>query len=152
MQRKNNFLKTSRKRDAFAMIMAMGVVVILGTIMALSLSLNTLTTKYTNDLYLYEQSAILAKSASEYALLQIAQNNTNANPCNETNINFTQDSFYDINITLKYVYTMSCSDSYTTITTPEQNGSVLIDIAVSVTDESITTKPIRYFRRTIQKL
>ena len=35
------------------------------------------------------------------------------------------------------------------ITTPEQNGSVLMDI--TVTSEA-GSEPIRYFRRTIQKL
>ena len=153
MQRQNSILKSSR--NAIAMIMAIAVIVIIGTIMALSLALTSQATKRTTDLYLYEQAVLLSKSAAEYALLKIAQDNNSTNPCNVTNINFTQDTFYDINITIKYAYTMLCAtaaDSFAVVQTEEQNGSALIDVAVSVTDTSVTTEPIRYFRRSIQKL
>jgi len=156
MQRKNSILRHNHK-NGMALIMAIAVIVIIATIMALSMSLTTQTTKRTNDLYLYEESTLLAKSAAEYALLRIAQDNNATNPCNFTSANFTQDSIYDINLTVRYVYTnfpatCAASAQYTTVTTPEQNGSVLIDVAVSVTDPTVTTEPIRYFRRTLQKL
>ncbi|MDF1883218.1 hypothetical protein JHD49_04630 [Sulfurimonas sp. SAG-AH-194-C21] len=152
MQRKNNILKSSR--NAIAMIMAIMVIVTIATIMALSLALTTQSTKRTNDLYLYEQASFLSKSATEYALLKIAQDGA----CTHTNdLNFVQDSIYDINITLQYVYVTNgnpctVAQTYTEIRTPEQNGSILIDVAVSVNDITVSTEPIRYFRRTIQKL
>ena len=148
MQRKNNILNSSR--NAMAMIMAIMVIVIIGTIMALSLSLTSQTGKQTTNLYLYEQSVLLSKSATEYALLKIAQDG----PCSHQNdLNFKQDSVYDINISIGYIYTAGvCTTQYATVITPEQNGSALIDVAVSVTDKSVTSEPIRYFRRTIQKL
>lgn len=150
MQRKNYLLKKS----AFAMIMAISVIVIISTIMALSLAMTAETTKRTTDLYLYEQAVLLSKSAAEYALLRVSQDG----PCSHTNdLNFRHDGIYDINIALKYIYTQpspcaNANDKYFDISTPEQNGSVLMDITVSVTDENITTEPIRYFRRSIQKL
>ncbi|MDQ7067246.1 MAG: hypothetical protein Q9M40_04220 [Sulfurimonas sp.] len=153
MQRKNSILNRNHK-SAIALIMAMTVIVIIATIMALALALTSQTTKRTNDLYLYEQASLLAKSATEYALLSIAQDGA----CTHTNdLNFVQDTIYDINISLLYVYettTNPCTvaQTYTEVTTPEQNGSILIDVAVSVTDTSVATEPIRYFRRTIQKL
>ena len=154
MQRKNNFLKTSatKNRSGMAMIMAIAVIVVLATIMALSLSLTSQTTKRTTDIYLYEQSVLYSKSAAELALLDIAENG-----CQNTfNTNFPDPitgvpSVYDANITMEYVYTSTvgaCTD-YFNITTPEQNGSVLMDITIT-TDAG--TEPIRYFRRTIQKL
>jgi len=148
MQRKNNILKSSR--NGIAMIMAIAVMVIVATIMALSLSLTSQTSKRTVDLYLYEQSVLLSKSATEYALLRIAQDG----PCSHANdLNFIQDTFYDINISIEYIYTAGvCASQYATVVTPEQNGSVLIDVTVSVTDDTVTSEPIRYFRRTIQKL
>jgi len=159
MQRKNNILKSAR--SGMAMIMAITVIVIMATIMALSLALTTQTTKKTVDLYIYEQAILLSKSATEYALLEIAQDG----PCSNINtLNFTPDldgdgnpDYYDINITMKYIYEVgsnpcNAAKTYTTVTTPEQNGSVLIDVTVSVDDDSITSEPIRYFRRTIQKL
>ncbi|MFA6193161.1 MAG: hypothetical protein WC665_12520 [Sulfurimonas sp.] len=149
MQRKNYLLRKS----AFAMIMAIAVIVIISTIMALSLAMTAETTKRTTDLYLYEQAVLLSKSAAEYALLRISQDGA----CSHNNLNFRQDGIYNIDITMKYIYTApspcaDINDKYFDIATPEQNGSVLMDITVSVTDENITSEPIRYFRRSIQKL
>lgn len=141
--------KTSR--NAIAMIMAISVIVIVATILTLSLMLTTQTTKKTTDIYLYERAVLLSKSATEYALLRISQDG----PCNHTNdLNFPQENLlYDINITLKYIYTTpspcTTAQTYTTVTTPEQNGSVLMDVTVTTNAGS---EPIRYFRRTLQKL
>jgi type II secretory pathway pseudopilin PulG len=162
MQRKNGTLKmsyTNKKthKNAIAMIMAIVVIVIISTIMALSLSLTTQTVKKTKDLYLYEQVVLLSKSATEYALLRIAQDNNITHPCNYTGDNFKQNTFYDINISVKYIYTAfpaTCNapQRYATVTTAEQSGSILIDVSVSINDESISSEQIRYSRRTIQKL
>ncbi|MEN8303592.1 MAG: hypothetical protein ABFQ64_05945 [Campylobacterota bacterium] len=158
MQRKNNILKSSR--SGMAMIMAITVIVVMATIMALSLALTTQTTKRTADLYLLEQSVLLSKSATEYALLKIAQDGA----CSNINtLNFTPDldgdgnpDYFDISITMQYIYTnpspCTAAQTYATVTTPEQNGSVLMDVTVSVTDTTVVSEPIRYFRRTIQKL
>jgi len=153
MQRKNNILNSRHnKRSGFAMIMAVTVIVIVATIMALSLSLTTQTTKKTTDLYLYEQAVLLSKSATEYALLRIAQDGQ----CTHTSdlVNFTDPSgLYDIDITLQYIYTAPSpcliAETYTTVVTEEQNGSVIMDVRVST---AVGTEPITYFRRTIQKL
>jgi len=156
MQRKNNILKSSR--SGMAMIMAITVIVIIATIMSLSIALTTQTTKKTTNLYLYEQAVLLSHSATEYALLKIAQ----SAPCKYTGGTFTQDSIYDINISLKYIYTnpspCTTAQTYTTVqntgsgNSNDQNGSVLMDVTVSVTDPTVVTEPVRYFRRTIQKL
>ncbi|MFT5836304.1 MAG: type II secretory pathway pseudopilin PulG [Sulfurimonas sp.] len=156
MQRKNYFLKTSHKksfRSAMAMIMAIVVLVVITTIMALSLSLSTQTTKRTTDLYLYEQSVLLSQSAAEYAMLKISQQN----PCSLSNLDFRYNETYDVNITMSYVYfngsncdIFSTSD-YTAITYPNSDGSVLMDITITANPDG-TTEPIRYFRRSIQKL
>ncbi len=159
MQRKNYILRASNSkklRKGFAMIMAIGFLIIMSSILALTLSLTTKTTKNTTDLYLYEQAVLLSKSAAEYALLRIAQ----ANPCTIDNLNFTQDSIYDINIDIRYIYSnpSPCTNlgeptrDYFQISTPELNGSVLMDITVTVDDANVTSEKINYFRRSIQKL
>ncbi len=149
MQRKNYILKNNPlMKNGIAMIMAIAVIVILSTIMALSLSMTTQTTKKTTDIYLYEQVVLYSKSSAELALLDIAKNGC------KNNFTVTLDNIYDVNITMKYIFTNSVvgCDEYFTISTPEQNGSVLMDITVSVTNEDIVSEPIRYFRRIIQKL
>ena len=160
MQRKNNLLKKS----GMALIMAIAVIVILSTIMALSLSLSVETTKRTTDLYIYEQSILYSKSAAELALLEIANNGCIENF--NTNFNGT---YYDANVTLRYVYTHDANtinsntcnnyfqnysnrDGNSYIYTSEQNGSVLMDITVSINDDTVVSEPIHYFRRSIQKL
>jgi len=159
MQRKNSILKSSyfnSARSGMAMIMAIAVIVIMAGIMALSISMTTTTTKRTADLYLYEQAILLSKSATEYSLLRIAQDG----PCShENDLSFVQDGIYSIDIINRYVYTApfpaGCAAAPTTITvtTPEQNGSVIMDVTVTVLPSTnVTTEPIRYFRRTIQKL
>jgi len=160
MQRKNNLLtyKYSRSRHAIAMIMAIAVIVIVATVMALALAMTSQTTKRTNDLYLYEQAVLFSKSATEYALLRISQDSNTTQRCPHVNdLSFTQDVIYNISITNRYVYTATalppgCPVNTILITTPEQNGSVLMDVTVSVDDTSISTEPIRFFKRTIQKL
>ncbi len=153
MQRKNSLLKS--KKNGFAMIMAITVIVIIATIMALSLSLTSKTTKTTTDVYLYEQAELYAKAASEIALLDIAKNGCQ----NTNNIIFgtAGEIKYDANVTMQYIYTNNSGGcaTYTPntpVSTPEQNGSVVMDISVTLHDPSITSEPIRYFRRTIQKL
>lgn len=152
MQRKNYILKKAPHRSGFAMIMAIITIVIISTIMALSLSLTAQTTKSTADIYLYEQAILYSKSAAELALLDIAQNE----PCTQFNKIINFDGIYEANVTMRYIYKgLSCGgdkDYFTTIQTPEQNGSVLMDISVTINDPTITGEPIRYFRRSIQKL
>ena len=156
MQRKNSFLRQSKKsfRNGIAIIMAISVIVILATIMALSLSLTTQTSKRTTDLYLYEQAVLLSQSASEYAMLQLSQA---ANPCSLSPITFTYNTIYTVDIDMRYVASTSLSNcgpipagkAYTTVSEQESDGTVLMDITITTT---AGTEDIRYFRRSIQKL
>ena len=155
MQRKNYLLSTIRKRhkNGIAMIMAIAVIVIVATLMAMALALTSQTTKKTTDMYLYEQAAILSHSAAEYAMLKISQ----VNPCSLDRLDFTYNATYDINVSMQYIYfTGSACDTNATVgthyaptTTVGSDGTVIIDIAVS---SDVSSEPIRYFRRTIQKL
>ncbi|WP_321779179.1 hypothetical protein [Sulfurimonas sp.] len=160
MQRKNCFLRTSQNtktsKNGMAMMMAIIVLVVIATVMALSLSLATQTSKRTTDLYLYEQSILLSHSTAEYIMLKISQNP----PCTPPNLNFTHDGIYDINVSLYYVYTTPSpcdppisagGTKYFDINTTDTNGTVLMDITVTANPAG-TTEPIRYFRRSLQKL
>nr|WP_321267705.1 hypothetical protein [uncultured Sulfurimonas sp.] len=152
----NNSQRTKTHKNAMAMMMAIIVLVVISTIMALSLTLTTQTAKRTTDLYLYEQSALLAHSASEYAMLRISQ----VAPCEQENFSFTHDGIYNIDVSLQYVYTSpspcltavaphGVDYNNSTINYPDTNGTVLMDISVTTNQG---TEPIRYFRRSIQKL
>ncbi|MDA3909291.1 MAG: hypothetical protein PF437_09380 [Sulfurimonas sp.] len=155
---RNNLKGSSTKtfRGGMAMIMAIAVLVIIATIMALSLSLTTQTTKRTTDLYLYEQSTLLSQSAAEYAMLKISQ----VAPCSLPDLDFRYNNTFDVKITMQYIFTnpsacrtnsLADGSDYATVTYPDSNGSVLMDIAITANPTG-TTEPIRYFRRSIQKL
>jgi len=160
MQRKNSLLKSSSKmmRKGMAMIMAISVIVIIATILALSLALTSQTTKKTTDLYLYEQASILSHSAAEYVMLKLSE----VNPCSLSSINFSYNNIYDINATMRYITVVGsdCDTNATAVgavfsntTNTASDGTVILDVIVSVpTDKNVTTEPIRYFRRSIQKL
>jgi len=149
MQRKNNNVKL---RNASAMLIAIFFIVILSTIIAISLSMNASTVKRTVDVYLYEKATLLAKSAAEYAVLRIGLDNNNTNPCNVTSLNYNQDGF-DIKVSILYSYKnppASCNGNlFATVTSDDQNGTALIDVAVTST---LNSEPIRYTRRSLQKL
>lgn len=151
MQRKNYILRAAykSKRAGIAMIMAIIVLVVISTIMILSLSLTSETSKKTTDLYLYEQAALYSRSAAELALLEIAEHGC------QNSYNTTFDGIYDANVSMKYIYTntVGACDKYFDINTTEQNGSVLMDVTISVDPaKNLSSEPITYFRRTIQKL
>ncbi len=151
------------KRRAFAMIMAVVVMIVIASITMFTLMQTSHTVKRTADLYLYEQAELHTKSAIEYTLFEIARTG-----CVNNTLNFTLNTIYDINVSTRYVYTeantnfvapiINCAEyigatttgSY--IQTDEQNGSVLMDIVVTVKPADTGTDTIRYTRRTIQKL
>ena len=147
------------KRAGFAMIMAVGVIIMISTIMILSLNTTASTSKRTVDLFLYEQAELHTKSAIEYALYRIGRDGC----INTLNIP-ALDGIYDINISMKYSYTNDTSSPTassngctnltptTAITTPEQNGTVMMDVTVTIPETITTTEPVRFFRRTVQKL
>lgn len=147
MQRKNGVLKNS-SRSAFALIAVIIMMIVIGSILGLSLSLTTQTSKNTTDIYLREQAELIAKSAVERAMLEVANNGC------QNSFN-TSHELFDINITMQYIGTSDfgsgCSMYINNLTTPEQNGSILMDVVVS-SKENVTTEPIRFFRRSIQKM
>ena len=163
MQRKNNLLIKS-SRNAFAIMAAVGVLVILAVIMAFSIQMNTKSTKEVVDTYVKNQAELYAKNAAEYALFQIAKAHT---PCIPNKIDpFTIDDIYDVNIDLAYAYALedddnsSCSDANLTYvnllnasSADREYGYVKIDVAVEVKEEkNVTSEPIRIFRRYLEDI
>lgn len=161
MQRKNHILK----RRGFAMIMAIVLLIVISTIMAVSISMSTTTTARTTNEYLHEQAMLLTSSATEYAVLAISGHDRigRDNCINEINAVYPNaiNPMFDINITMQYVGFGSigvnaddCIDypGLENIATAETNGTVLMDVTVTSSNELNLTEPIRYERRTLQKL
>ncbi len=137
------------KRSGFSLLLAIIVMITIATLMALMISLTSTTVKQTTDIYASEQTKLLAKSATELALLAISGHENNTSCIN--NINFTFENNYEVNMTLYYIgkgLPSSCQELNNTISTPESNGTVIIDTYVEYNGSS---EPIRYHRRTLQK-
>jgi hypothetical protein len=161
MQRKNHILR----RSGFAMIMAIMLLVIISTIMAVSISMSTTTTAKTTNEYLHEQAMLLTSSATEYAVLAISgHDRIGHNNCiNSINAVYPSalNPMFDVNITMQYVgfggigvNVDDCIDypGLGSIATSETNGTVLMDVTVTSSDALNLDEPIRYERRTLQKL
>ena len=138
------------------MIMAILVIIIISTILTLALSLTAQTSKSSVDLYIYEKANLLARAAGEYARLRIGQEafcgyvGTNGVP-------IVEDTYYTITIDVKYAYDSSvvtCNAALTHTATSQDArfGAALVDITVEVNDASITSEPIRIFRRKLVEL
>ena len=159
MQRKNNLLK---QRSGFAMIMAIFVILIIGTIMGLMISMSAQSSKRTTNAYLYEQAVLLAKSSVEYAMLAVSGHDrvTNNNCINTISITYpdTGAPIFNIDVTLNYIgfgnatFAAGCNNYIDSINTPESNGTILMDVIVKSDPSLNIGETISYHRRTLQKL
>ncbi|WP_457597344.1 type II secretion system protein [Hydrogenimonas sp.] len=138
-------------RRAFSLLTAIAVILLIGTVLALTLSTSTMNVKQTSDLYLKEQAQLLAKSAAEYEILKITGTDFTTGCYNGAN--YTVKGF-DINTTVHYIgngIPATCSHILAnSIATADSNGTVMLDVVVSYTDPA-TGERIRYHRRTLQK-
>jgi len=142
-------------RRGFGLITAIVVMITVATLMTLMMSLSGTSLKTTVDIYLKEQSELLARSATEYALLAISGHNNSNNCIQNINIEYPETNpTHEANLTLWYIGNSipNCVGSvlFDDIDTNESNFTVIIDVVVNVVADGIT-EPIRVHRRTIQK-
>ena len=154
------------KRSAFAMILAIFVVMMIAMGGALILRNASSGTKSTIDNYLRAQADLLADSAIEFVAMQMQGIVTNAvsTPClNRLNISVRDQSdtmvTYEINSTLRYSFVNIVAHSADGCNrlAPDRvgdgNSMVLIDVTVTTRDESnLSTEPIRIHKSSFQKL
>ncbi|RUM64621.1 MAG: hypothetical protein DSZ03_04040 [Sulfurimonas sp.] len=156
-----------KQRSGFAMLMAIFVIVIVGTLMALMISMSATSLKRTTNLYLHEQAVLLARSATEYAILAISGTDRTAGCL--TNINTAYDpsgagnNMFTITTTIRYIglsggnaaNECTVAENFipnANVTAPESKGSALIDVVVTSDPTLGLNETIRYHRRTLQKL
>lgn len=146
------------KRRGMALLGAIVIMVLSAILTALFLSFSTEGAKRTGDQYLLNQASLLAKSAEEFTILAIMGHDRTAtgNCVNQVNITYPNSDtpMFDINVSVYYIGfggLSNCNDYISEIETEESNGSLLLDITVT-SSENILTEPVRYTRRAIQKL
>jgi len=135
------------------LLLAIAIMVLVGTLMNLMLSFTTLTVKQTGDIYLKEQTELMARSATEYAILKISGNNWADKECINKIDELSGYKNFNINITMHYFgkdLPSNCNMLDNNLYTKESNATVLIDVIVHKTDP-ITFETIRFHKRIIQK-
>lgn len=159
------------KRNGFAMILAIFVVVLvaLGGVMLLG---NASTGgKAVGDNYLRAQAELLALSATEFAVMRAQDINTSVNAANHClehlDINVTDSAgapAYDVNVTMRYSFKGAIPAGCNSIlgnASPDVNLSyntgndtmMLVDVTVTTSsDANLSTEEVRVFKRTWQKL
>jgi len=139
-------------RSGIAMIMAIAFLVVIAGMMALMLNMSSLANKRTGHIYFTEQAQLLAKSATEFALLAISGHDRGAGDCVESTTS-TYGGYFNINTTIRYIGLPGvCANTFIgAINTPESIGTVLIDVYVTSNNTLNIGNTIRYHRRTIQK-
>ena len=138
-------------RSGFSMLTAIFILVLIATVMTLMLTLTTTTADKTANIYLKEQTHLIARSATEFALLAASGHDYNSS-CLE-NINLLYDD-YNVSIQLYYIgNALPCNPNHilaNNIATADSNGTVIIDTVVTYPLNA--DQNVRYARRTLQKL
>ena len=142
-------------REGFVLLSAVVMLVLVSTILALALSMSTLTGRQTEDLYMREQAQILAKGATEFALLAISGHDNTADCIERIDLTYpADDPVFDINVSLRYLGRgLPCNGSAilsNAVATAESNMTVVVDTRVQYKDPT-TAETVIYHRRTLQK-
>ena len=142
------------------MIMAIFFMIIIATLLTYMLSASAETTERTTKAYLNEQAQLLAKSTVEFAILQVSGTDRgagNANCLRTVNAVYPDatNPIFDVRVDISYHGLGAvCTGNGTVgvISTPESAGSMLIDVYVTNSANLHLDEPVRYHRRTLQKL
>ena len=119
-------------RNAFSMLTAIFVIVIMATVGTFILNISGKTLKETVLQYRHEQAILYARSYTELAIM-----GRTANP----NLNSITGGIADYSISLSIIPVAS-------------SPFILVDINVTYQDDDLggSASPVTYFRRTLQKL
>lgn len=158
-------MKYQQKRNAFSMLTAIVVIVLMATVAMFIMSISGKIVKETTSQYQREQAALLAKSYTEYAIMAVTANDRNAtaNRCLsdiDGTIGSPSNGGYSIRTRIAYIGhanevnncagTRVFSSGVNTINSPL---NIIVDVYVEYQDfDSINTHMITYHRRTLQKI
>ncbi|MCF6207454.1 MAG: type II secretion system protein [Sulfurovum sp.] len=162
-----------RQREAFSMVTAIIVIVIMATVAILIMNLSGNTVKETTAQYHREQAMLLAKSYTEYAIMAVMANGRTTNCLTDidgqvkidesSTVTVANGNGYQIRVRIAYIGETSeistCktaaavrvfSDTVTTLKTPM---SIIVDVYVEYKDPENTNGGwITYHKRTLQKI
>jgi hypothetical protein len=144
------------KRSGFAMILAIFVVVLVAMGGALLMRSGAQESKAVGDKYLRAQAQLLAKSATEYAVMRIQGFDTSGGNClNQLNITVndaTGNAMFDANVSMRYSFrgNSPCGIDPTEVLAENTGKETTVLVDTVVTDHNLSTEPIRVQERSWQ--
>jgi len=157
-------MKLNNQREAFSLMVAVAVIVIMGTVSMLVMSMSSKIVKETTTQYRKEQAVLLAKSYTEYAVLAVMGNDRINDNCltdinaNDVLADSSEGKGYRVRVRIAYIGSDlgNCtgvrvlSDS---VATPESSLNILVDVYVEYKELDNTEAGwVTYHRRTMQKI
>ena len=152
-----------KMRSGFSLVVAIIFMVLVATMATFALSLSATTSKHTTDIFLREQAELIAQSATELAVRNLLETTFNAANCPTLpanrpflNINFPDNANTLFTATVDVVEIFGvmngCGNpiALNAAGVSHSTGTVILD--VTVTSVPGLNIPIRFHRRTIQKL
>ncbi len=147
------------RRRGFGIITAIVLLVLIATVGMMIMSIAATSSKKATDDYLRIQAEMLARSATEFALLRVQGFNradSSNSKCLE-NVNIDANPF-EANATISYflesgesVKLTECKNQLVKdVSDHDLNGTIMIDVVVT-TKDATTSEPIRIHKRTLQK-
>ena len=146
-------------RRGFTLIAAIFFVVIASSICMLALSIATTSVKQNSEIYLREQSELVARAATEYAILAIISNDFSATCLGKQSKNASEDNpisgesgdLFTFKVYVKYFGDMGICSGDAVAATGANQGTIMLDVFVS-SKPGKASNPINFHKRTLQKL
>ena len=168
MQREGGHKMMKSHREAFSMMMAILVIVMMSTLSLLVMNLSAKMLQNTTSQYQREQSMLLAKSYTEFAIMSIMANSDRVANCRNTISGEVGEEGssdigegYKIDIRISYIGDSNIVDSCTNVfasntTTLASSLNAIIDVFVRYKDinnpDVANSQWITYHKRTLQKI
>jgi len=149
----------NKQREAFSLIMAIIVIVLMATVAMLIMTMSGKMVKGTTTQYQQEQAVLYAKSYTEYAIMAVMANDRNvSNNCLNT-INGSVDN-YTIRTEISYIgdaQVASCGLFPRVLSSTVNNLNsplnIIVDVFVSYPDlDHPDDMNMTYHRRSLQKI
>jgi len=158
-------MKTYQTRNAFSMLTAIVIIVLMSTVAAFVMSLSGKTVKSTTIQYQREQAELYAKSYTEYAIMAVTANNRSVDCLSTIKGRVghpTTGNGYRIRAHIAYIANgnlvdlSQCNNDRllsTTVQTKNTPLSIMIDVYVDYKDPDNINGPwLTVHRRSIQKI
>ena len=157
-------------RKAFSMLTAIFIIVLMATVAAFIISLSGKMVKGTTAQFQHEQSVLLAKSYTEYAIMSVTANEHNTTNClNNITGKFGDlgggDFLYNIDVNISYIGNTDpdtgisslqghcVRELSTTATNKKSPLNIIVDVFVRHKDlDHPDGAEITYHRRSLQKI